>query len=788
VAATDLIGRRLSHYRLLEVIGAGGVGIVYRAHDEHLDRDVAVKVLSDQVLSDVTARRRFRREALTLSRLNHPHINTVHDFDSQDGLEFLVVEFVKGENLSERIARGPLPVAESLRLAVQVAQALAAAHEHHVVHRDLKPGNIMLTSQGDAKVLDFGLARQLRPHGDARRAPETTLTEASMGGITGTVPYMAPEQLMAGTVDPRTDLWAFGAMLYEMVVGHRPFDAEHSVPLINAILNEPVPFPPEVKSGISPALRSVICKCLEKDPRNRYASASELITDLERVIAGDKLIADRAPRAWPIRGIAVVAGTVVLAMLIMVSRQAGWIDGLSTLGRSPVFQSLAVLPLENLSGDPAQEHLADGLTEDLIVAFSRIGKMRIVARGSVMHFKGSSQPVVEIANTLGVDAVLEGSVRRSGNRVLVTVALVRASTGQNAWADRYDRPAEDLPQLQGSITSAVIRAAHVAVSRQERARLSKRRQVNPEAYEAYLRGRYYWNEFSAEGFRKAVDQFNHAIEIQPDYAAAFAGLADAYYGLSSIVLPPKEAMPRVRGAADRALTFDPDLPNGFTARALARAFYDWDWKGAELDFKRAIALAPGDAEARLNYGNMLVVLGRFDEASEQLARAHELDPLSSFISSVQLWPLYEGRKYDEAIQLAQSKIAADSTSWNAIQVMAQALIQKRQFPAAYRAITRALSIRGMDTTETMGGYYAALGRADLAHRQFERFLKKHPADYNLALAYATLGDIDRAFAILERDVETRNEGIVFLKVDPSADPLRGDPRYAALLRRMNLLN
>ena len=495
-----MVGKTLSRYRILAKLGAGGMGEVYRAHDERLQRDVALKVLPAHTLADEAARKRFRKEALALSKLNHPNIATVHDFDTQDGVDFLVMEYVAGATLAKRITDGALPEKEVAQLGIQIAAALEEAQEKGVVHRDLKPGNVMVTPKGQAKVLDFGLAKLVRPLDDTAATMSLTETPAAAG----TLPYMSPEQLQGKPVDVRTDLYALGAVLYEMGTGQRAFPERESHRLITAILHETPQTPRALNREVSAGLESIIFKALEKDPERRYQSARELRVDLDRLSGPEPFVV--APRRR---------------------------------------ESIAVLPLANLSGDPEQDYFADGMTEALITELGKIGALRVISRRSVMRYRGSDKSLPEIARELDVETVVEGSALRSGDRVRITAQLIHAATDSQLWAERYERNLRDILALQGEVTTAIAREINVKLTPQEQARLASARPVNPEAHEAYLKGRFLLSRFSPEHLDTALEYFELALEKDPHYAKAYAGISTTWNGRGQWGgVPPREAWPR----------------------------------------------------------------------------------------------------------------------------------------------------------------------------------------------------------------------------------------------------
>ena len=770
-----MIGRTLSHYRITAPLGEGGMGVVYRAQDLHLARDVALKVLTEGSLVDEAARLRFRREALALSRVNHPHIAAVYDFDTQDAIDFLVMELVEGEPLSARIERGPLPEAEVRELGAQIADALEAAHEQDIIHRDLKPGNVMLTARGQVKVLDFGLAR-LRHAGDGVDLSQSlTATDVTIG----TVPYMAPEQLLGHKVDARADLYALGVVLYEMATGRSPYRETIRTALIYEIIHQPVPPPRRVAPSLTQGLESVILNCLGKDPDARYASARAVAEDL-RSSAPVRRHERQGRRGLMLLGAALAAVAAVLFLLDVGGLRRGF-------QRGGQIHSLAVLPLENLSNDPEQEYFADGMTEELINRLARIGALRVTSRSSVMAFKGVHKTAPEIARRLHVDAIVEGTVRRASDRVRIAVQLVQAGTDKNLWGSSYERDIGDVFALQSDVAQAIVGEIRIAVTPDERSRLASSQRVDPAAHEEYLRGRFYWGQFTKDGFLKSIGHFQKAVEIDPSFALAHIGIADAYAGMSTTFMAPDSAIPMAQAATARAFQLDPNLPEAYTSRGYTRAFYDWRWSEAERDFKRAIELNPGSAWTHAAYGYLLSVNGRFEEAIAEFARAHEIDPLSPFINSMRLWPLYEGRRYDQAIALAQQIIEEDSTAWNAHQILIQSYLEKRDYDgaaAASRVWSRAMPVGAFEGRLVQ--MHAQQGKVELALRELEKATGEPHSAYEIGLIYGALGKKDEAFAWLERDMKARLETVIWLKVDPKADPLRPDPRFGALLKRLGL--
>ncbi len=783
-----MIGTKLSHYRLLEQIGAGGMGVVYRAHDEHLDRDVAVKVLPAGILADDAARQRFRREAHALSRLNHPHIATVHDFDTQDGIDFLVMELVDGEPLTERIHRGASPEAEVCSLGGQIAAALEAAHRHQVVHRDLKPGNILVSADGQVKVLDFGLAKVVRPAGGLDLTK--SLTEADV--TVGTIPYMAPEQLLGQKVDARADLYSLGVVLYELATGRSPYREKIPTALVCEIVHQPVPAPRSIAPQLSERIDAIILRCLEKDAVARYASARALLLDLREPLR--PVAAPTRRRRSPVRRRWLIGTAAGIALAgLGISLDIGGVRGrLFGGGGSPAFQALAVLPFENLSRDSTQAYFADGMTDELITRLTQVGALRVRPRASVLPFLGTAKPLSEIARVLRVDAVVTGSVLRSGDRTRISAQLVRTRDQVSLWADSFEGDLKDVLGLQSQVARAVAENIRVKLSGAERARLAQTKTVDPRAHEAYLRGQYALQPFTRDGFQQAIRYFNEAIGLDPTYAQPFVGLASAYFGLSSIYEPANVAMPKARAAARHALELDPNLGDAHALLAIVRGFYDWERSEAEGDFKRAIELQPGSAIAHDGYSGLLLQDRRFDQMIAEGQRGYEIDPLSLGSEIGVAVRLHYTGRYDEAIAVLRKLLETHPTSFHAHLIIGQCLLWKQDLEGGLAEIMEAHRIVDVPTSLGWLGYaYAVSGRTGDARRVLaeleSRSKREFVQPFCFAVINAGLGDKDRAFEWLDKGIATRSEDMGTIQIDRAMDPLRSDPRYQTLLRRMGFV-
>ena len=771
----------LSRYTIREQIGAGGMGIVYRAHDEQLDRDVALKVLPPGALANETARRRFRGEALALAKLNHPNIETVFDFGTDNGIDFLATEYIPGVTLDAKIAGVALPERQVLSIGMQLAEGMDAAHSHNFVHRDLKPGNLRLTPDNRLKILDFGLARLVAP------AAETAVTRTPEGnkGLMGTLAYMAPEQLREDKTDKRSDIWAVGAVLYECVTGSRPFPETNVTRLIDSILRDPPKPPSAISRQISPGLENIILKCLEKDVDNRYQSVRELLVDLRRLSAGVSsnivLQRTRPKRRW----VTLVAAAVLVVALLLIAWRANWFSA-----GSPRIESLAVLPLENLSHDPDQEYLADGVTEALITDLGQTrGLRRVISRTSVMRYKTDRQPLAEIARQLNVDAIVEGSVLRSGNTVQVTARLLNAKNDSQIWSQSYQRELRDLLTLQRELAFTIASEINVKLSPQDQQRLKTPRPVDPAAQEAYLKANYLGGG-TYDQRKKARQYYEQAISADPNFAPAYAGLADNYW--STPDRPAQEVMPKAKQYVLKALALDDSLAQAHTALASILFYGDWDWDGADREFSRAVVLNPSDAEAHRIYSVFLSAMTRYDQAHIEIVAAQSLDPLSAYNDTTAGWTFYCARQYAQAAQQCRKALELEPNFDGAHACLGYSFLGNGSYPQAINEFQKALDLSGGDAVRAvwLGRAYAQAGdRANalkiLAQLQ-DQFKRTYVPPYFIATLYTALHDNEQALVWLEKAYAERDLYLAWIRFDPAVDPLRSDPRFQALQRRMKL--
>ncbi len=785
-------GHTLSHYRLAEKIGEGGMGVVWKARDTHLDRDVALKVLSPVLLPDDAARRRFRKEALALSRLNHPNIETVFDFDTQDGVDFLVMEFIPGTTLDRTLASGPLPEKEVARLGTQLGEGLAAAHARGVLHRDLKPGNLRVTPDGRVKILDFGLAKLLRPVEEGSQADTMTGTR----GVVGTLPYMAPEQLRGEAVDARADLYAAGVVLYEVATGKRPFQEKVATALADSILHKPPPPPGRLAPEISSRLEEVILKCLEKDPDRRYQSAAELLVDLRRLGTAEPAASVAGPgqrRMRSVRPFLIALAVAALAVSgYLVHRHLG---PRATPPAGKVM--LAVLPFENLSADPDQEYFSDGMTEEMIAQLAQLAPhdLGVIARTSAMHYKGTSKRIDEIGRELGAQYILEGSVRRGSGRVRITAQLIQVVDQTHLWAESYERDLAGVLAIQAEVARRIARSLALELLPAAQARLASARTVDPEAHEAYLRGLSFLNTGAPEKIALATEQLERAVSLDPTYALAYAALGLAYGLLDwSGTLPSREAREELwqkeSAASRKALELDPDLAEAHLILAVNR-WTKFDWPGAEEEYVRVIQLNPNYALAHLYYSIFLGTMRRFDESLAESQKAFELDPLAPQISQTLAGSLAWRGRDDEAIKKYRDALALSPGFAVARRQLGFLYLRKGMLDEAIAEYSTDLVSSGEG--ESVPALERAIRTGGLKgfHRWNLDRLKKvserqfvSPVD--LAAAAAGCGKNDEAMSWLEKAYEGRDWRLNQLGYRPAFDELRSDPRFRDLLRRLGL--
>jgi serine/threonine protein kinase/tetratricopeptide (TPR) repeat protein len=742
-----MIGETISHYRITEKLGEGGMGVVYKAEDTRLKRSVALKFLSELGIRDEADKARFLREAQAAASLDSPNICTTYEIDDAEGQTFISMAYIEGQSLDRKIEASSLSIEEAQDIAAQVAGGLQEAHEKGIIHRDIKSANIMITERGRAKITDFGLAKL---------AGQTRLTKTAT--LLGTISYMSPEQVRGEKIDHRADIWSLGVVFYEMLAGRLPFEGPNEAAVIYAILNEEPQFLTNLRPEISMAVEQVVFRMMEKYPEDRYENMAAVLADIDSMKSGRR----------------------------------EFTSVVSKLRASP---SIAVLPFADMSPGKDQEYFCDGLAEELINALTQIEDLRVIARTSAFSFKNQDVDVREIGRKLNVETILEGSVRKAGNRLRITAQLVNTAGGHHLWSERYDRELDDVFAIQDEITLAIVDKMKVNLLGEEKDELPKRPEAGPEPYSLYLKGRWFWNKMTEAGLTKALECFQKASELASCCSLPYVGMADAYSLLPYYSsYPPEEAYPKAREAAMKALEVDDSIAEAHTSLGLVKSHFDWDWEGSEKEFRRAIEINPGYAPAHLGYAMLLMFVNRLDEALAEIKLATELDPLSLIINTMMgMIARFAGRP-DLSMEALKKTIEMEPDFVYAHMFLGFAYIDNGMIDEAMREFEkeRALSGGWNPSVEAyVGGAYAVIGNRDEAEKILDELQARSKETYVpafvLAILHFSLGNENQGFECLERAYEERDHWLCWINVNPSLDNVRSNPRFLAILKKMGLV-
>jgi len=806
-----MIAESIAHYRIIKKLGAGGMGEVYLALDTKLDRKVAIKVLQPDSLADENLKRRLVREAQAAAKLDHPNICAVYDVNEAGSLTFIVMQYVDGETLAEQMERQPLELSTALAIAEQAAEALAQAHTHGVVHRDLKPQNMMITLRGQLKILDFGLAKQMRSSDSVDFEAPTATILSTPGHVVGTMPYMSPEQLRGEPLDASSDIFSLGVTFYEMLAGKHPFqDKSAAVTMSRIMLGDPIPTE-QFHAQVSPELQALLSKMLCKDKASRYQSAQDLLTDLRQLptklsandaqadaratkqfsaITSKETLANRILSKAQRNKWAVLASALALILLVV---------GISRLLSTEHLDSLAILPFSYVSSDPQimanpdREYLSDGLTESIINNLSQLANLKVIARSSVFRYKGEDLDVQAIGHKLNVRAVLVGQIKQQGDELTINVELMDVQENRSIWGDTYHRKTADIQTVQKEIARNVSEKLRLKLTGADQTQLARTYTESGEAYEAYLKGRYHWNKRTDEGFKQATNFFQEAIVKDPNYALAYTGLADCYtlrsdYGF----LAPKEGYALAKGAVTLALKYDESLAEAHTSLASIKAVTDWDWQGAENEYRKALELNPKYPTAHHWYAAQLLLQGRLEQALQEIKTAQQLDPLSLGINKDFAVILLYARDYDKALEQCRKTLEIEPHFGAMFTYIAQIYELQQKYAEATAELEKAHASAPEDVeiTYALGQAYALMGRRDEALKISNELNQPGKQDVYLpkeaAYLYALLGEKEQAVAILQKAAENHYMSVAELKMDPRLTELRKDARIGEILQKIGL--
>jgi len=774
---SEKIGEQISHYHILEKLGEGGMGVVYKAIDTSLNRPVALKFLPSYLTKDESTRKRFVNEAQAASALDHPNICAIHEINkTDDGRQYICMAYYQGESLREKIKKGPIPLETALNIFIQLAQGLAVAHEQKIIHRDIKPGNIIITEKGVVKIVDFGLAK----------LAGIDLTKSTSSK--GTAAYMCPEQIRGEKVDHRSDIWALGIVFYEMLTGHLPFEGDYPEPMMYAVVNEEPKSLSDYLKNVPELLQSIVVKLLKKEPAERYQNIAEMLLDLEPFVKDSELVLTKPKptlsklllrkKAYLYGGVAVI----LIILFLMIGKPYLFWEG--SLGKS-----IAVLPLESITRDAEQEWFTDGMTDALITELAQISGLRVISRSSTMQYKGVNETPPQVALELGVQYLVDGSVVKMGDVVKISARLIDALQDEYVWAKDYERSFSNVLGLQGEIATAIAGQIEVRLTPQEEKRLVERRPVNPETYEMYMKGMYHLNKRTPESLGKGIAYLHQTVEKDPTEPLAHAGLSLGYSIMAHTPKPIPGSSKLCKEEALKALELDDNLAEAHLALAMVKIYGEWDKTEAGQSYRRALELNPNLTLALMHYGYFELLMGNYDEAPQYLQRAIELDPLSNIFTAELGWMNYFLGKYDQTIALALKSLELVPDFPFALFVLGEGYSGKGMYDKAIEVQKKSAELSpyhefGLAHTYAMAGFKdEALKIADKLEKRSEIW-----DTWCLAVIYAGLGDADKVFYWLEKAYENRHPYIQWINTHTTLDAYKKDPRYESLVQRMDLPN
>jgi len=775
-------------YQIIEELGIGGMGKVYKVFDKEVKTKVALKFIKPEVSADKKTIERFRNEIKVAREISHKNVCRMYDLNKEKGNYFITMEYISGQDLRGLIRQsGQLAIGTAINIAKKICEGLAEAHKLGVIHRDLKPSNIMIDKEGNVRIMDFGIARSVEAKG---------VTEK--GIIIGTPDYISPEQVEGEEADQQSDIYSLGVILYEMVTGRVPFEGKTAVRIIMKHKDEMPPDPKKFNPQISEDLRNVIMRCMEKDRERRYQGASALCSKLTKIEKGISITERNLPKRKPFavgKGLKKFFIPALVFILLVIIGLIIWqlLPKGKVIPISSEKPSIAVLPFKDLSPHKDQEYFCDGMADTLIHVLTNIEDLRVVARTSAFSFKGKEQDIREIGRTLNAETVLEGSVQKAGNKLRITTQLIKVEDGYHLWSEQYNRDMDDVFSIQDEISLMIADKLKIKLASKEKTLLVKRYTDNLEAYNLYLKGRFFLSKSTLVSLRESIKYFQQAIEKDPTYALAYAGIADCYILLGVLYTSPKEAFPRAKVAAEKALEIDEALAEAYASLGLVRLFYDWDWPSAEQELLRAIELNPKYATAHIWYSVYLTVMGMHDDAINEAKRALELDPISPLTTWLAGTTFYYARQFDQAIKEAQKALEIDPNNLPAHMLIFMAYLEKFEYTKAIAQLQKGMDISG-------SGELPQITRQLISYALLEEYheiekvsdelnsglRQEYFSPYYIASFYLTIDQEDKAFEWLERAYQEHDHWLIILRVDPKFDSIRSDPRYKTLLKKMNL--